>query len=58
MQQMPIISLNKQTPSSMGDVFKTLQLSDDNEIFRGYIDMIEMYNALKFQTLLFSIQKI
>ena len=32
----------------MEDVFKTLNLSDDNEIFRGYITSIELYDALKF----------
>ena len=42
----------------MGDVFKTLNLSDDNEIFRGYTAMIELYNALKFKTMLFFIYKI
>ena len=39
----------------MEDVFKTLDLSDDNENFRGYTTMIEPYNALTI--LLFS-QKI
>ena len=33
-------------------------MSDDNEIFRGYAIMIELYNALKFITMLFFIQKI
>ena len=42
----------------MEDVFKTLDLSDDKEIFRGYTKMIELYNALKFITMLFLIQKI
>ena len=42
----------------MGDVFKTLDLSDDNGIFKGYTEMIDLYNALKFRTMLFSIQKI
>ena len=37
----------------MEDVFKTLNLSDDDEIFRGYTSMIELYNALKFKTKLF-----
>ena len=41
----------------MDDVFKTLNLSDDNEIFRGYDTMIELYNALKCITMLFFIQK-
>ena len=35
-----------------------LHLSDDNEIFRGYTTIIELYNALKIITLLFFIQKI
>ena len=42
----------------MEDVFYMLILSDDNEIFRGYTTMIELYNALKFIALLFCIQKI
>ena len=42
----------------MEDVFKTLDLSDDNENFRGYTTMIELYNALKFITMLFFIQDI
>ena len=42
----------------MEDVFKTLNLSDDNEIFRGYTTMTELYNPLKFITMLFFIQKI
>ena len=42
----------------MEDVLKTLNLSDDNEIFRGYATMIELYNALKFITILFFIQNI
>ena len=33
-------------------------LSDDLAIFRGYTTMIELYNALKFITMLFFIQKI
>ena len=44
----------------MEDVFKTLNLSDDNEIFRGYTTMIELYiyNAFKFSflTMLFMIE--
>ena len=32
----------------MEDVFKTLNSSDDNEIFRGYTTIIELYNALTF----------
>ena len=32
----------------MEDVFKTLDLFDDNEVFRGYTTMIELYNALNF----------
>ena len=39
-------------------VLKTLNLSDDNEIFRGYATMIELYNTLKFITMLFFIKKI
>ena len=42
----------------MEDVFKTLNLFDDNEIFRGYTTMVELYNALKFITMLYFIQKI
>ena len=42
----------------MEDVFKTLDLSDDDENFRGYTTIIELYNALKFITMLFFIQKI
>ena len=42
----------------MGDVFKMLNLSDDIKIFRGYTEMIELYNAPKFITLLFLIPKI
>ena len=41
----------------MEDVFKMLDLSDDNAIFRGYTTMIELYNALKFITMLFFIEK-
>ena len=36
----------------MEDISKTLDLFDDNEIFRGYTSMIERYNALKFMTML------
>ena len=39
-------------------IFKTLILSDDNEIFRGYTIMLELYNALNFKSVLFFIQKI
>ena len=42
----------------MEDVFQMLNLSDDNEIFRGYTTIIELYNALNFKTMLFFIQKI
>ena len=42
----------------MEDVFEMLNLFDDNEIFRGYTKMIELYNALKIITLLLFIQKI
>ena len=31
----------------MEDVFKTLDLSDDNENFRGYTTMIELHQAHK-----------
>ena len=39
-------------------VFKTLDLSDDNENFREYTKMIELYNVLKFITMLLFIKKI
>ena len=42
----------------MEDVFYMLNLSDDNEIFRGYTTMIKLYNALKIIILLFFIKKI
>ena len=42
----------------MEDVFKTLNLSNANNIFRGYTTIIELYNALKFINMLFFIQKI
>ena len=42
----------------MEDVLKTLNLFDDNEIFRGYTTMIELCNALKFITMLIFIQNI
>ena len=42
----------------MEDVFKTLNLSDDNEIFRGFTTLLELYNGLKFITMLFFFQKI
>ena len=42
----------------MKAVFEMLNLSDDNEIFRGYTTMKELYNALKFITMLLFIQKI
>ena len=35
-----------------------LILSDVNEIFRGYTTLIDLYNALKFITMLLFIQKI
>ena len=41
-----------------GRRFKSLDLSDDNENFRGYTTMMELYNALKFIASLFFIQKI
>ena len=43
--------------SSMKDVFKTLHLSDENEIFRGYTTMAELHNTLKSITMLYFIQK-
>ena len=46
------------TPVFNGRRFKTLDLSDDNENFRGYTTMIELYHALKFITMLLFIQKI
>ena len=46
------------TPVFNGRRLKTLNLSDDNETFRGYATMIELNNALKFITMLFFIQKI
>ena len=39
-------------------VLKTLNMSDANDIFRGYATVIELYYALKFITMLFFIQKI
>ena len=42
----------------MEDVFKTLDLSDDNENFRGYTTMIQLYYVLKFITMLLFIKKI
>ena len=42
----------------MEDVLKTLNLSDYNEICRGYARMIELCNALRIITMLFFIQKI
>ena len=42
----------------MEDVFKTFNLSDDNDIFNEDTKMIELYNTLKFITMLFSYQKI
>ena len=44
--------------SSMEDVFKMLNLPDDTKICRGYTTMIELYNALKFLSILFFIQRI
>ena len=31
----------------MEDVFKTMNLSHDSDIFRGYSEMIDLYNAIK-----------
>ena len=42
----------------MEDVLQTLNFSDDNEIFRRYTTMIELYNVLKNITMVFFIQKI
>ena len=53
MRLISIVSLNKWPLSSMKDVLKTFNLSDDNEIFRGYTTMIELYNAFEFITMLF-----
>ena len=58
MPLIPFGALIKLPLSSMEDVFKTLNLFDNNEIFRGYTTMVEMYNALKFRTMLYLIQKI
>ena len=58
MRLIPIVSLIKRPLSSIEDVFKTLKLSDDNGIFREYTTMVELYNELKFITMLFFIQKI
>ena len=52
---MTIVSLIKRPLFSMEDVSKTLDLFDDNEIYSGYTSMIELYNALKFITMLISI---
>ena len=49
MRLIAIVSLIKWPLSSMEDIFKSLNLSDDNEIFRGYTTMIELYNALEFK---------
>ena len=37
----------------MGDVFKTLNLSDDNKIIRKYIAMLELYDAQKHNYVFF-----
>ena len=37
-----IVSLNKRPLSSMEDVFKTLNLYNDNEIFKGYAIMKDL----------------
>ena len=42
----------------MEAVFEMVNLSDDDEIFRGYTTMKELYNALKFITMLLFIQNI
>ena len=48
-----IFLLLKGPLSSMEDVFKTLNLPDDNGIFRIYTDITKLYNRLKFISLLF-----
>ena len=58
MRLTPIVSLFKRPLSSMKDVLKTLNLFDDNEIFRGYATMVDLYNSLKCIIMLFFIQKI
>ena len=45
-------------PAFNGRRFKGFNLSDDNEFFRGYAIMKELYNALKFISMLGFIQKI
>ena len=42
----------------MEDVFKALNLSDENEIFREYTTMTELYQKLKFIIIVFVVQKI
>ena len=42
----------------MEDLLRTSNLFDYNAIFRGYTTIIELFNALKFITMLFYIQKI
>ena len=42
----------------MEDVFKMLNMSDDNAIFMGCTAMTGLYNTLKFITMLFIIQNI
>ena len=42
----------------MEDIFKILNLPDDNEIFRGYTTITELCNALKIHNKVFFIQKI
>ena len=42
----------------MEELLKTLNLSDDNEIFSGYTTMLELCNALKFITMLIFVQNI
>ena len=50
--KLQIDSLIKLALPSMEDVFNTLNLSDDDEIFREYTALIELYNALKLKTML------
>ena len=35
----------------MEEILRTFNLSDDDEIFMGYTNMIELYNALKYSKL-------
>ena len=46
------------SPVLNGRRFKTLNLSDEDHIFSEYTTMTELYNELKFITILYVIQKI